>query len=543
MKRIISILLVLAMVISLSACSQDKQGDGSQDSGAEQGTGSATGDESSGSDKGDSQKDKTGDSTIVYGSSDYTSINPALYEHGEINSLLFAGLTQHDANNNVIPALAESWTWNAEALTYTFILKDNITFHDGTPLTTEDVKFTLETIMNPENGSEIASNYEEIESITVIDAKTIDIKLSVPNVALPDYLVIGILPKHILEGEDIATSSFNQNPIGAGPYKLVEWDMGQAIVMEKFDGFYIGSPKIDNIIFKIIEDDDARELQLKSGEINLAQITPKDAEIFKPDPNFEVYTMGTADYRGILYNFNNEFWKNNPGLPAALSFGVDRESVISSVLLGQGQSAWSPIQKGIYANEAIEKFDYNPDRAREEIEKLGWAMGAGGYYEKDGQQLAFEISVRSSDQVRVDIANIAAQNFQDIGVNCVVDINEKTDWEGQSAFLIGWGSPFDPDDHTYKVFGTDKGANYSAYSNQAIDEILTEARSTEDAERRKELYAAFQEEYAKDPAYTLIAYIDALYVASSKINGISKQTTLGHHGVGIFWNVYDWKLS
>ena len=530
MKKIISLLLAIMLLATLAACSKtDSNPPPSSPNGQTEGS---------------PNTDNTPEAaTLIYGSGDYTAINPALYEHGEINSLLFAGLTQHDADNKVVPALAESWVWDAEILTYTFKLRSGLSFHDGQPLTAEDVKFTLETIMNPDNGSEIASNYEEIESVTAVDETTVEIKLSVPNVAMPDYLVIGILPKHLLDGQDVTTSSFNQNPVGAGPYKLVEWDMGQSITLEKFDDFFLGAPKIEQIIFKIVPDDSVRAMQLKSGELSLAQVTPKDAEEFKSSDSYSVYAMDTADYRGVLYNFGNKFWQDNPGLPAAMSYAIDRNAVISSVLLGQGQPAWSPIQKGDYVNNDIEKYDYNPEKAKAEIEALGWTMGSGGHYEKDGVPLSFLLSVRSSDKVRVDMANIVSQNLQDIGVNCVVEITAQTDWAGQYAFLIGWGSPFDPDDHTYKVFGTDKGANYSAYSNTDVDRILTQARSTADDAERRTLYNEFQDVFSKDPAYTFIAYIDAMYVAVPNLTGITEGTTLGHHGVGIFWNVYEWELN
>ena len=111
------------------------------------------------------------------------------------------------------------------------------------------------------------------------------------------------------------------------------------------------------------------------------------------------------------------------------------------------------------------------------------------------------------------------------------------------AYLIGWGSPFDADDHTYKVFGTDKGANYSRYSNALVDQYLIQARESGDPAVRKEAYKNFQVELANDPAYSFICYIDANYVAKSGITGISKDTIMGHHGVGIFWNVSEWTIS
>lgn len=484
-----------------------------------------------------------GSNTLVYGSGDYTAINPALYEHGEINLLLFAGLTAHDQDNNVVPGLAEDWTFDESTNTYKFTLREGLTFHDGEPLTAEDVKYTIEAIMNPDNGSENASNFEDVKSITVIDDTHVNIELDAPNVAMLDYLTMGILPKHLLDGEDMTTSDFNQNPVGAGPYKLTAWEMGQSITMEKFEDYYQGTPKIDKVVFKIVEDTDARALQLESGELNFAQITPKAEENFTDNENFKVYLMTTADYRGIMYNFNNDLWKNNRELPAILSYAIDRQAIIDSVLLGHGQVAYSPLQAGAYNNQDIEKYDYDPQKAEKLLRQEGWRRGEDGIYEKNGQKLEFTINCSQGDQVRIDMANICAQNLGDIGVKVTVESPAEIDWAGQDAFLIGWGSPFDPDDHTYKVFGTNKGANYNGYSNAEVDELLTEARKLENTDERKTLYAEFQKELADDPAYTFIAYIDAIYAGTSDITGITEDTVLGHHGVGIFWNIHEWEIK
>lgn len=509
--RAAALLMVLVMLTGFSACGEDSS--------------SADG------------------KTLVYGSGDYTAINPALYEHGEINLLLFIGLTAHDADNNIMPAASESWTYDEASCTYTFTLRDNLTFHDGEPLTADDVKFTIEAIMNPDNGSENASNFEDIESVTVIDDTHVAIKLTAPNVAMLDYLTMGILPEHLLAGKDMTTDDFNRNPVGAGPYKLLEWDFGQSITLEKFDDFYLGTPKIDKIIFKIVPDNDVRAMQLKSGELDFAQITPKAAVEFEDLDGFALYKMDTADYRGIMYNFNSEFFKKHRELPNILSYAIDRQAIVDSVLLGCGTPAYSPLQKGPYNNPDIEKFEYNPEKAKELLEAAGWIMEADGYYYKDGEQLAFVINNGQGDQVRIDMSNICAQNLKEIGVNATVKVNAETDWANQDAYLIGWGSPFDPDDHTYKVFGTDKGANYSSYSNARIDEILREAREKATFEERLPLYQEFQEEMTKDMPYTFIAYIDAIYAGKDNITGITEDTVLGHHGVGIFHNIYEWDLA
>ncbi|CQR74397.1 Oligopeptide-binding protein AppA precursor [Sporomusa ovata DSM 2662] len=480
---------------------------------------------------------------LVYGSGDYSSINPALYEHGEINSLIFSGLTAHDKANKIIPGLAKSWSFDKATNTYTFILRNDAKWHDGHPFSADDVKFTLETIMNPKNASEIASNYEDITKIEVVDKDTIKITLKAPNVAMLDYLTIGILPKHLLEGKDIATDKFNQFPIGTGPFKMESWDKGQSIMLVKNKDFYEKEPKIDKIIFKIVEDTKARALQLKSGELDLAQVTPHDAVQFENNKDFVVDVMKTADYRGIMYNFNNPFFKENREIPNALSYAIDRKAILSSVLLGHGQIAYSPLQAGEYNNPNIEKFDYNPDKAKQELEKAGWKIGTDGIYEKNGKKLSFTINCKEGDQVRADMATICAQQLKAIGVDMKVTVQAKIDWDNQEAFLVGWGSPFDPDDHTYKVFGTDKGNNYSKYSNAKIDALLQKARETDVKADRLKYYQEFQTELTKDMPYTFITYIDALYVAKTKIKGITPDTVLGHHGVGLFWNVADWTIE
>ena len=294
-----------------------------------------------------------GEGTLIYGSGDYTRINPALDEHGEINLLLFNGLTAHDAENNVIPCLAKSWDYDAESHTYTFHLEENVTFHDGEPFTAEDVKFTIETIMDPANESEIASNYEDVAEIQVIDDHTVAFTLTGDNAAFLEYMTIGILPEHLLQGEDMQTSDFFRFPIGTGPYKMASWDAGQAITLVKNEDYFKGAPNIDTIVFKIVTDDNAKALQLMSGELNMAHVTPKDAELFANDDRYVCLQMKTSDYRGILYNFWNSYWQKNADLIPAFSCAIDREAIVNAVLLGHGEVAYGPLQRNVYNEENV----------------------------------------------------------------------------------------------------------------------------------------------------------------------------------------------
>lgn len=510
-KKILSLLLAAGLLLGLTACG----GNGGQ----------------------------SGGDTLIYASGDYTRINPAMDEHGEINILLFNGLTAHDGGNQVVSGLAKDWTFDEDTCTYTFRLEENVKWHDGEPFTAEDVKFTIEAIMDPENGSENAPNFEDVEEISILDEHTISFRLSAPNVAFLDYMTMAILPKHLLEGEDMQSSAFFRAPVGTGPYKLAGWDEGQAITLERNADYFKGAARIEKIVFKIVPDDNAKALQMQSGELTLAHLTPKDTENFLGKEGYDVYEMKTSDYRGILFNFQNPYWTENRDLIPAMCCVIDRQAILDAVVLGRGVTAYGPLQRNIYNNEDVERYDYNPGRARSILEDAGCVMGENGFYERNGQEVGFVISVGAGDQVRLDMAQAAAQQLREVGVNCTVEVPAKVDWGGQMAYLIGWGSPFDADDHTYKVFGTGKGANYSGYSNPQVDQYLTEARQSDDPAVRKEAYANFQTALAEDPAFAFICYVDADYVASAALKGITPGTVLGHHGVGIFWNVTEWTLE
>jgi len=331
-------------------------------------------------------------STLVYGSGDYDSINPIMNEHCEIKHLLFDSLVKLDGSGKPVPSLAESWTYDHETLTYTFRLRNDVKWHDGEKFTADDVKFTIEAIMDPDNGSENYPNYIEIQEIKVNSDTEVAFVLSEPNYAFLDYMTMSILPEHKLRGEDMWESAYFKNPIGTGPYKLESWDVGQAITMVKNEEYFAGAAKIDTIIFKIVTDDNAKALQLKEGTLDLAQVTPKDAQNFKKAKDLTVYDMATADYRGILYNFWNPYWQENADLIPAISYCIDRQAIVDAVLLGQGFVAYSPIQLNEYNYDGVEKYDFDLAKAEAAFIAAGCEKDAEGFWCRDGKRIGFTIN-------------------------------------------------------------------------------------------------------------------------------------------------------
>lgn len=483
--------------------------------------------------------------TLTYASSDYTTINPILNTHDELPDVIFSGLMTYDATGNPIPELAESYTYDADTLTYTFKLRPNVKWHDGKDFSAEDVKFTLDVLTKDKTlAASITDNYKDISEINIIDNNTITIKLKQPNIAILDYLTIGILPKHLLAGKDIMTDGFNQHPIGTGRYKFESWTPGQNIIVSKNEHYYKNVPKIDKIVFKIVPDENARALQIKSGELDLAWLNAQNTEKFRNDNNFAVYDFTTADYRAIAPNFNTPFWQKHSNLMSVLGYALDKQAIINATLGGQGEIAYSPIQLNpIYNNPNINHYDYNPELFAQKMQGLGWQKGSDGIYEKNGERLSFSIDVRENEEERIDIANIASQELKTAGVEMKVNIVQKLDWNTLESFLIGQAAPFDPDNGTYVLFVNNASGNFTHYNNPQSDQYLIQAREELDVNKRKIAYDKFQEEWANNPAYIMIAYLKGNYVATPKLKGLSTNRVLGHHAVGVMWNIEDWSLE
>jgi peptide/nickel transport system substrate-binding protein len=198
---------------------------------------------------------------------------------------------------------------------------------------------------------------------------------------------------------------------------------------------------------------------------------------------------------------------------------------------------------GEYNDPNVEHRDYNPELFAQKVEALGWKRGQDGIYERNGEKLSFSVDTREYEEERVDMAKIAASQFKEAGVDMQVHIVPKLNWKTLEAFLIGDAAPFDPDNGTYDLFYTGASGNYTHYSNAAVDKYLQEARASYDPELRKEAYDQFQQAWASDPAFIMVAYLEGDYVSAKKVTGLSTARVLGHHAVGVMWNVEEWDIN
>ncbi|QTD43442.1 ABC transporter substrate-binding protein [Sporosarcina sp. Te-1] len=486
---------------------------------------------------------------LVYASeAEFDVLNPIL-EETNLDALLFRGLFRFNEKNEPVTDIAESYDMSEDKVTYTFTLKQGITFHDGKPLTAEDVIFTIESILDDKNASFLKSDFMEVERLQKLDDYKFELKLKQPFTPIIDKLTVPILPKHAFEGVDMRTADFNRHPIGAGPYQFKRWDRGNSLTLTSYDNFYGSTPSIEQVIFKFIPDSNVRALQLKSGEVDVALLDPIQVQEMEQQDNLTVYDVDTADYRGILFNMKEDLWQD-VRVRQAFSFAIDRTQIVKGILKGYGTEAYSPLQKHAFHNEAVEAYTFNVDRANTLLDEAGWIKSDDGFRYKEGEKLAFTITAPASDSVRVNMANYVAEGYKSIGADVSV---AALDWsaitiEECEAFMVGWGSPYDADHHTYSLFHTDassltsSGYNYGSYSNKKVDRLLEQGRLATDPEERKAAYIAFQGELAADPAFAYIAYVDAVFGINKHIDGV-KERTLGHHGSGFLWNVEEWKWN
>lgn len=484
--------------------------------------------------------------TLVYAGENEDTINPLLNNHQELPTIIFSGLMKYDAGGMPVPDLAEKVTYDAPSRTFVFTLRPGVLWHDGRPFTAEDVIFTYEALTGDKTlASSITSNYEDIASLSSPDDRTVTFVLSKDNAAMLDNFTIGILPKHLFAGRDINTAPANHAPVGTGRYRFVEWDTaGGMIVLERNDDYYGKRPNIERIVYKTVAVESAKALMLRSGEADLAWLNAKYADTFRGDDGFRNIDFKTADYRSVSMNFHTDFWKRNADSIGVLNLAVDKDAIVRSVLNGQGFAAWSPLQmNSLGGNEKANIYPYDPDRFAAEMEKLGWKRGADGIYERDGDRFSFTIQVRDYEEERVDIANVVARQLRNVGVDMRIALVTRFDWKaGYEGFLAGFACEFDPD-QVYKDFVTGASDNTMGYSHPEVDDLLGKGRAAVDPEDRRALYGRFEEVYARRPGQLLIAYLNGNYVSVPALRGLDAARLLGHHAVGVMWNIEDWTLE
>lgn len=492
---------------------------------------------------------KTPKDTLIIGvESEVAKINPAYSEdHDAAIALVFSGLVRFDENMQIQPDLAKAWSVSKDGLEYEFDLRDDVLWHDGKKFSAEDVKFSIEAFKNPKNNTSIYVNFEDVKDIKIINDYKIKITLKQPFPAFLDALSAGMLPKHLLENEDLNTAAFNQNPIGTGPFKFEKWKKGEYVSFVANENYHLAKVASKKLILRSISDFNVAAVELKGGKIDAALIEPTLLKNFEKDAKFKILREKSADYRALMFNLDNEFLKDKR-VRLALNYAVNKQEIVDKILHGYGFIASHPLQNSWAAPQNFEGLKYDTAKAAQLLKEAGFVKNSSGFYEKNGKTLEFEMYAMSNDPLRVSLAGILQNEFKKFGVQTkvVAKPSGSFDYSKVDSFLIGWGSPLDPDFHTFRVFASSQdsainpqGWNFGHYKDKKVDKALSNARNSLKQDERKKHYANFIDALQDNPPFLFIAYLDFALVYDATLQGV-KPHILGHHGVGFTWNVYEW---
>lgn len=485
--------------------------------------------------------------TLIFAGIPVTAINPLLQEDDGLSGLIFSGLLTYDSKGNLVPDLAESYSFDEETLTYTFQIREGVTWQDGELCTAEDVAYTYSLLSQDEMlESDMEDHYQDIASIKVTGPYTVKIKLSAYHAGALQDFTIGILPMHLLEGENISSTDFNRYPIGTGPYRFVSWDTSTGkITLEKNEAYYGTLPGIQNIVYLTVETEEERSRLLEAKEADLALLSPVEAESFRNRTGFVNYDIDSSKYLSLRMNFASAFWQKNSDSIKILNYAVDKSAIVKNILKGHGTTAVSPVQKLLALPDDGNEFTstYNLEAFASGMEALGWKRGEDGIYTRGGEPFSFQVFVDTKDSVCMDAAKMMALQLKSAGIQMQISntaASSDTDliYDGYITQQAVAGTL----DDLYSQYHSDGSANSTAYANERIDTILTAARREQDPEKRQKIYQNFAKSYSKNPGEVLLAYVEDTYVAADGLKGISSQRILGHDSTDIFWNVTGWSI-
>lgn len=496
--------------------------------------------------------------TVVAGISEPQGIfNPYFFVNGwdeNVTNVIFSRLIDWDSQGKLVPGLAESWQVSPDNKVYTIKLRPNLTFSDGSPLTAEDVAFTLTVLLDPKYDGDTdislahitggadykAGKADSVSGLKVIDPLTLQISTDEPGATTLAKIGGPVLSKayygkNYQRGNLDYLRTLNGKPLGNGPYIYDKYIPGQEIRFHANPHFYRGTPPTQRFIYRVTNPSTNFQL-FQTGETDYDAFTsrPDDIEQLKLLGFANINLYGSSDYSEVEFNLHRPALQD-ARVRKALIYGLDRQKLIDVVYQGYGKVAIEPIApiSWAYNPDDINPYKYNPEQAKKLLDEAGWKPGPDGIRVKAGKRLELTLLV-SKKVINDALVPIAKENWQQIGVVLkpqVVDFNALMAQRKSGNYDLASFSTStlnDPHDGVWDFYSNE--AKESGYHNPEVDKLINEGNALLDIEKRKPVYHQLYKVLADDPPVILLGYRQILSASSARVSGFKPDVYNGLTG-------------
>ena len=458
----------------------------------------------------------------------------------EIGGQIYNGLVTFDKDLNIVPDLAESWTFSADCRRLTFRLRNNVRWHDGKPFTAADVLFTHAAMVHPKTPTAYREDFEAVETLQAVDPRTISITYKTPYAKALQSWSMYMLPKHLLEsymqeGRLREAPQNRTSPVGTGPYRFKEWKSGEKVVLVANPDYWEQPrPYISRMVYRIIPSQATIFLELKAKGVDAANLT---ALQYKRQTDYPAFQKAYKRFRFVTnsvtyfaFNLKDPRFADKR-VRHAIAHAINKQELIDHVILGLGQRATGPYLPNTWPyNADVTDLAYDPARAKALLADAGWKeRNAEGYLVKDGQPFAFEVLTNQGNDERKKVAEIVQAALREIGLKVEVRIiewatllKEHVRKRNFDALVLGWGLGLDAD--RYSMFHSSKmrpeDFNVASYANAEVDELLERGRATCVQADRARAYRRMHTILADELPVLFLYHREALHAVSSRIRGV-----------------------
>mgnify|MGYP000864041965 FL=1 len=466
-------------------------------------------------------------------------INPVLSQANPVDqdlvALVFSGLTRVDSQGTVQPDLAERWEVSGYGMVYTFFLRQDATWHDGAPVTSSDVVFTVNVMQHDGyEGMSFLSTMWRTVVVEQLDTYVVRFILREPFAPFLDYTTIGLLPAHVLGSVDVSVlsrSAYNATPIGTGPFAVEDID-SQRIVLARYEGYYGARPYLDRLELYFHPDSASVLEARKRGEImGMGRVGAQQIAQVQQDPELELYSAPLSGYNLVFLNLDRAIFQDRL-VRQAMMWALDRQALVDEILDGQGMVIDTPILPQSWAhNQDVTQYARDLRKSRSLLEQAGWFDDDGdGVRERGDLRLEFSLATNGDDATRVAMIRMISEQLAEVGIRAVPESVEWEELVGQrlrlrqyDAVLSGWQSlPADPDPYPYWHSSqvNEDSVNFANYISSEADALLAEARRAADVDQRWSLYQRFQELFSQDVPSLLLYQPVYTFAVDKAVMGI-----------------------